>query len=144
MASFARATTSALFVAVARVANGRSARLRAKRMRVDTTTSDSGPVPRSHSPRFGSRLSRFIRGFLLANQIAQACGFFVVLSLRGGLHLAAKLLQLHVALAPTHRQRQLPGVNLRPMNPLEQRLQRQAERFVIVRAAEAALGAELL
>ncbi len=50
MASLPRETTSALCEAVAHAwRTATSARFRARRMRVDTTTSDSGPVPRSHS-----------------------------------------------------------------------------------------------
>ena len=40
----------AFWAALARLVNGNAARLRARRMRVEMTTSDSGPVPRSHSP----------------------------------------------------------------------------------------------
>jgi hypothetical protein len=60
MASLARATTSERCCGPARVANGSPVRLRASRTRVESTTSDSGPVPRSHSPRFGSSASSFM------------------------------------------------------------------------------------
>src|SRR5207244_13191155 len=63
IASLARVAVSAFWGFDARLVNGLLAMFRARRMRVDTTTSDSGPVPRSHSPRFGSRLSRFIASF---------------------------------------------------------------------------------
>src|SRR5206468_7961593 len=68
---------SAFWWAVARLVNGKAARLRARRMRVEMTMSDSGPVPRSHSPVDVNRLSRFIRGFLLPNRVAQAGRLFV-------------------------------------------------------------------
>src|SRR5436305_4663962 len=79
MRSRSRASISAFWWALARLVKGKAARLRARRMRVETTTSDSGPVPRSHSPVDGIRLSRFIRGFLLADQVADRRGLLVVL-----------------------------------------------------------------
>src|SRR5438874_2124096 len=69
-------------------------------MRVETTTSDSGPVPRSHSPRFGSRLSRFIRRFLLADQVAEPGRLLVLLGRGGGLPLLLQLAQLGLAAPP--------------------------------------------
>src|SRR5262245_3474674 len=68
---------SAFCAAVARLVNGKAARLRARRIRVEITMSDSGPVPRSHSPVDVSRLSRFIRGFLLPDRVAQAGRLFI-------------------------------------------------------------------
>src|ERR1700682_4180164 len=67
----------------ARLGNGNCARLRARRMRLETTMSDSGPVPRSHSPLDCVRLSRFIGGCLLLDRIAQAGGVFVSLRVDG-------------------------------------------------------------
>src|SRR5438874_7472698 len=112
-------------------------------MRVNTTTSDSGPVPRSHSPRFGSRLSRFIRAFLLADQVAEPRRLFVVLgSARRG-HLLVKLPQFRFPDQSAERPGHLPGVPGRPMNPLQQRLQDGPEGVVVGGAPEPALGAEL-
>ena len=45
-----RLDLGAVLVALARLVKGKSARLRARRMRLEMTMSDSGPVPRSHSP----------------------------------------------------------------------------------------------
>src|SRR3989338_3646731 len=42
-------STSACEALVARVANGNLSRLRARRIRLDITMSDTGPTPRSHS-----------------------------------------------------------------------------------------------
>src|SRR5947199_10298570 len=70
---------SAFWCGLARLVYGKAARLRARRMRVETTTSDSGPVPRSHSPVDGIRLSRFIRTFLLSDQVAEGRGRLVIL-----------------------------------------------------------------
>src|SRR5689334_1194056 len=63
--------------ALARLVKGKDDRLRARRIRLETTMSDSGPVPRSLSPLDWVRLSRFIDGFLLLYQIAQPGGFLV-------------------------------------------------------------------
>src|SRR5687767_5015947 len=77
------ASISPFWWAEARLVNGKAARLRARRMRLEMTMSDSGPLPRSHSPLVCVRLSRFIRAFLLAEQVAQAGGFFVGFGLDG-------------------------------------------------------------
>src|SRR5262245_541466 len=79
MRSRSRDSTSAFWCGEARLVKGKSARLRARRMRVETTTSDSGPVPPSQSPVVGIRLSRFIRGFPFSDQVAQPRGLLVVL-----------------------------------------------------------------
>src|SRR5438876_9017625 len=112
-------------------------------MRVETTTSDSGPVPRSHSPRFGSRLSRFIRAFLLPDQVAEPGRLLVVLDPGGGLHLLAEVGQLGVAQLPADRPGELPGVVHGPVDPLDERLEHRPERLVLGRAPEPALGPEL-
>src|SRR5207244_9701981 len=91
IASLARVAVSAFWGFDARLVNGLLAMFRARRMRVDTTTSDSGPVPRSHSPRFGSRLSRFIRAFLLADQVAEPGRRLVLLGRDRGLQLPPQL-----------------------------------------------------
>src|SRR3954471_3353028 len=62
MASRTRASVSAFWCGVARVVNGAPAVFRASRMRVETTTSDSGPAPRSHSPSRSVRVLRFMVG----------------------------------------------------------------------------------
>src|SRR5437899_6200638 len=79
MRSRSRASISAFWCALARLVNGNAARFRARRIRVETTMSASGPVPRSHSPVVGIRLSRFIRGFLLSDQVAELGGEFLIL-----------------------------------------------------------------
>src|SRR5437660_11886171 len=91
MASRIFASASAFWWGEPRLVNGKWARLRARRMRVETTTSDSGPVPRSHSPVDGIRLSRFIRGFLLADQVAEHHGPFVVFRFDRAAQLLAQL-----------------------------------------------------
>ena len=58
--------------------------------------SDSGPVPRSHSPLVWVRLSRFIRGFLLSNQVAQAGGLFVGFALDGVAQLLPQFAQFRL------------------------------------------------
>src|SRR5207247_1469842 len=88
MRSRSRASISAFWCGLARLVKGKAAKLRASRIRVDTTMSASGPVPRSHSPVVGIRLSRFIRGFLLSDQVAELGGEFIVLRIDR----AAKLL----------------------------------------------------
>src|SRR3954447_20988505 len=50
---------SARSVSVAREMKGKSARLRARRMRLEMTMSDSGPEPRSHSPLVWANSCRF-------------------------------------------------------------------------------------
>src|SRR5207248_7069321 len=71
------ASISAFWWTLARLVNGKAARLRARRMRLEMTMSDSGPLPRSHSPLVWVRLSRFIRGFSLSEQVSDAGGLFV-------------------------------------------------------------------
>src|SRR5438105_10831485 len=91
MRSRSSASISAFWCGLARLVNGKAARLRARRMRVETTMSDSGPVPRSHSPVVGIRLSRFIRGFLLTDQVAEPGGVLVPLRLDGRVQLAVEV-----------------------------------------------------
>src|SRR5437764_3274422 len=112
-------------------------------MRVETTTSDSGPVPRSHSPRFGSRLSRFIGRFLLADQVAEPGRLFVLLGRGGRPHLLAQLAQLGLAGLAAEVAGDLPVVPDRPVDPLQQGLEDGAEGVVVGGAAEPALGPEL-
>src|SRR5207237_10492360 len=107
IASLARVAISAFWGLDARLVNGPLATFRASRMRVDTTTSDSGPVPRSHSPRFGSRLSRFIRAFLLADQVAAPGRLFVLLGRGRGRHLPPQLAEFR-----------RPGLPAEPARPL--------------------------
>src|SRR5436853_3324576 len=81
MRSRSRASISAFWCALARLVKGKAARLRARRMRLEMTMSDSGPLPRNHSPLVWVRLSRFILGFPLSEQVAQAGGLLVGLFL---------------------------------------------------------------
>src|SRR5207237_4788863 len=123
IASLARVAISAFWGLDARLVNGPLATFRASRMRVDTTTSDSGPVPRSHSPRFGSRLSRFIRTFLLPDQVAEPGRRLVILGGGGGVHLLAEVGQLGGQPLPADRPGELPGVGHRSVDPLDERLE---------------------
>src|SRR2546421_755709 len=132
---------SAFWCGLARLVNGKAARLRARRMRLETTMSDSGPEPRSHSPVLFVRLSRFIRGFLLSKQITQSGGLFVVLDPD---RLAQLLPQRDDLGVPGRAAAAVPGVLAGvtggAVNPLQKRLQGRLEHLVIVRAAQAALG----
>src|SRR6202023_708068 len=87
---------SAFWWALARLVKGKEDRLRASRMRLEMTMSLSAPVPRSHSPLFCVRLSRFIRGFLLSNQVTQARGFFIVFRFHGPPQLLSMFHELHL------------------------------------------------
>src|SRR5262249_4051931 len=59
------------------VVNGAPARLRARRIRVETTTSDSGPLPRSHSPSREVRALRFMVRPQDSDRVAQPCRLFI-------------------------------------------------------------------
>src|ERR1700727_379213 len=85
---------SAFWCALARLVKGWSARLRARRMRVETTISASGPLPRNHSPSFGSRLSRFIGGPHAPDLVAQARRVFVTFLANRALELFKQFLFL--------------------------------------------------
>src|SRR5262249_2345529 len=144
MRSRSRDSTSAFWCGVARLVKGKSARLRARRMRVLTTTSDSGPVPRSHSPVVGIRLSRFIGGFLLSDLVAQPGGLFVVLGGHAPLGPVAEPGEgLAAAAVPVAAARHLADVPGGLVDAFQDRLQAVAERLVVGRAAEPALGPEV-
>src|SRR5262245_18689623 len=51
---------AALSISLQRRMNGKSARFRASRMRLEMTMSDCGPDPRSHSPQRDASSSRLI------------------------------------------------------------------------------------
>src|SRR5262245_5377004 len=104
------ASVSAFWWAVARLVKGKAARLRARRVGVETTTSDSGPVPRSHSPVVEIRLSRFIRAFLLADQVAQPGRLLEALGRRRLLEPPAQGGQLGLARRVGRPPRRLAGV----------------------------------
>ena len=119
-----RASISAFCGSVARLVNGKSARLRARRMRVDTTTSDSGPVPRSHSPRFGSRLSRFIRWFLRLPSGGSGRGAGrPVRSPRPRRRTSCCRCSSSSSAARRAEQRPLAGVRSRPVDALQERFE---------------------
>src|SRR5215472_14905080 len=69
---------SAFWLALARLVKGKAARFRARRTRLEITMSDSGPVPRSHSPLVRLKLLRSMPGFLVTEQIPQPGRLFVV------------------------------------------------------------------
>src|SRR5262245_26937022 len=107
-------------------------------MRLEMTMSESGPVPRSHSPLFCVRLSRFIRSFLLSEEVSQTGGLFVVFGLHRG---AQPALQLHEfgLRGPGPAARRLAHVPAGAVDALQQRLQTHPEDGVVVGAAEPAL-----
>src|SRR5262249_40124939 len=123
--------------------NGNAARLRARRMRLEMTMSDSGPVPRSHSPLVWVKLSRFIPGLPVPQQVPQA-GFLFETFL---VHPAAQLpAQFHFALhGPSRRspRRDLAHVLLGAVDAKQQWLQALAKDRVVVRAAKPSLGPKL-
>src|SRR5689334_2990484 len=90
---------SPFWCAVARLVKGKAARLRASRIRLEMTMSDSGPVPFSHSPVTSRRLSRFrfIRGFLLSEQVSDPGGLFVGFGVHGLTKALAQLDQFSLA-----------------------------------------------
>src|SRR6516164_5878690 len=115
-------------------------------MRVETTTSDSGPVPRSHSPVDGIRLSRFIRGFLLADQVAEFRSPFVVFGLDRAAELLAQLQDLDQpaeadvpALGGAVAAGHLADVAGRTVDAFEDRQKPGAEDLVVGWAAEPAV-----
>src|SRR5207249_9493979 len=119
---------SAFWWAVDRLVNGKAARLRASRMRLETTMSASGPEPRSHRPVLFVRLSRFIRGFLLSKQIAYAGGLFVVLDPDRLAQLLSQRDDLRVpGRAAAAVAGLFTGVTGGAVNPLQKRLQRRLE-----------------
>src|SRR5262245_36730630 len=120
MRSRKRASISACSWALDRLVNGKAARLRARRIRLEMTMSDSGPVPRSHSPLVVVNSSRFIRGFLVLQEVSDPGGFLIVLVFDGFLQLQAKGDQLDMSataiLPPT---RGLADMASRAMNSAE-------------------------
>src|SRR5436190_56919 len=123
MRSRRRASISAFWCALARLVKGNAARFRASRIRVETTISASGPVPRSHSPVVGIRLSRFIRGFLLTDQVAELGGEFVVLRIDRPAKLLPELEDLRDAVLRRQPAGHLADVAGRPMDALQDRQQ---------------------
>src|SRR5439155_5480329 len=113
-------------------------------MRLEMTMSDSGPVPRNHSPLVWLRLSRFIRGFLLSKQIADAGGFFVGFRLD---RVAEFLSQFHdFALpgrVPQAVPRDLAHVAAATMDAHQERFQGHLKDLVVQRAAKPAFRLEL-
>src|SRR5947207_1584026 len=112
-------------------------------MRLEMTMSDSGPVPRNHSPLVCDRLSKFIRGFLLSNQIPQVGGFLVGFVFHGQPQTVAQLDELGVAASSPTPPRNLPCVFQGPVDALQQWLQAGAKDLVVVRTAETAFRAKL-
>src|ERR1700694_256235 len=106
-------------------------------MRLETTMSDSGPVPRSHSPLDCVRLSRFIGGFLLLDRIAQAGGLFVSLRVDGTTEAVTQVAKLGLRCGMARcAGRHLAAVTNGPMDALHERQQGVPEHGVIVRASQ--------
>ena len=92
---------------VARLMKGKSARFRARRMRLLMTMSDSGPEPRSHSPLVAGQVVEFhgvtspqvAARFRCGGSRRGVGGPLVVLVVDGFLHLAAEADQLRALLA---------------------------------------------
>src|SRR5437764_216771 len=106
-------------------------------MRLETTMSLSGPVPRSHSPLELVRLSTFIGGFPQSDGVAQPCGLFVSLGLDGGTEALAEVAQLGLGGGVLPRVGgHLSLMAVRAVDALQERQERRAENRVIVRAAE--------
>ena len=141
---------------VARLMNGKSARFRARRMRLLMTMSASGPAPRSHSPLFVGQIVEFhgirlpagftdvrlsIRWIWSRSCDARSYSLFV----DGFLHLAAQADQLGAFLAaPSGTARALAHVLRLAVDVQDQRFQLLLEADVVVRAAQPPLAAELV
>src|SRR5262249_8734254 len=137
------ASISAFWKPLARLVNGNDARLRARRMRVEMTMSDSGPVPRSHSPQPRVSCSRFIPAFPFSEEVPQPGGLLVPCFRDGGLQLPPQFAQLGRSVAGRMTARHLADVPRGAVNPLQQRFEAGPEDRVVVRTAEPPLGPEL-
>src|SRR5262245_12251546 len=107
-------------------------------MRVEMTMSASGPVPRSHSPVVGIRLSRFIRTFLLSDQVAELGGQLVVFGLHRPAELLPELERLGGAALWGEPAGDLADVAGGPVDALQNGQQPGAEHVVVGGATEAA------
>src|SRR4051794_27857878 len=148
---------------VQRRMNGNSARLRARRMRLEMTISLCGPEPRSHSPQRLAKSSnlgmlmdarplgpslgfaaplRFAVGQALfegQNLVTNFCGPLVFFLLRSFLHFAAEANQLRLLVgAALPAARPLADMLRLAVNVGDQRCQLLLEKNVVVRAAETA------
>ena len=132
---------SAFWWVVARLVNGKAARLRARRMRLEMTMSDSGPVPRSHSPRFGSRLSGSSGLRLPSGGSGRGAGR-PLRSPRPRRPTSCGLAAFRSSAARRDGSRQLAACAVDAVDALQERFQHLAEGLVVVRAAEPALGLE--
>src|SRR5262245_23268524 len=144
MASRSRASVSAFWCGVARVVNGTPARLRARRMRVETTTSDSGPVPRSHSPRREVRVLRFMVGPQRPDLVAEPRRVLISLACHGRFQPRLQLGlpgDAHPPGVPPRHLARVSGCAI--LHPLQERFQERPEGVVVVRAAEPTLGPEM-
>src|SRR4051812_9913029 len=113
-------------------------------MRVDRTTSDSGPAPRSHSPSRSVRASRFIVRPQGPDGVAQVRRLLILL---GPNRRHEPCLQLNLQRAtqpPAMPTRHLADVAHRiVLHALDERFEHGAKRLVVVRAAEPPLGLEV-
>src|SRR5262249_54046957 len=134
---------SAFWWAVARLVKGKAARLRASRIRLEITISDSGPLPRNHSPPVLLRLSRFIRAFLLSNQIPKASGLFVQFRIDRLSKFFSKFNQFSLSSRRGSMPGHLADMLARAMNSLQERLQAGAEHGIIVGAAQPTFSTKL-
>src|SRR5262245_12258000 len=161
-------STACRSASVQRRMKGKSARLRARRMRLEMTISLCGPVPRSHSglrlansssftavflPTSGRSLAFATLRFLgtqwslfllqLANLIAHLRGPLVVFLLLGVVHLAPQPDQLGMLVGAGRLPlRPLAGVLGLAVDISDQRRQLLLEADIIVRATQPALVAE--
>ena len=127
------ASISAFSLRLARFENGKSARLRARRIREHITMSLSGPVPRSHSPDVFVRSSRVMRGILRAQQVAQPRGFLVIFTADGLAQPGPQPQPFRGALAPPRRLAHVPG---RSVVSLQERHQSLRKDPVVLGTAE--------
>src|SRR5438105_2989881 len=113
-------------------------------MRLETTMSLSGPVPRSHSPLDWVRLSRFIGGFPLTNRIAEPSGLFIGLRLDSSPELLAELAELGLGGGvPQGIDRHLALVLGGAVDALQERQERRPKHHVVVRTTEPTFCLEL-
>src|ERR1051326_4718583 len=142
----------------ATVRNGKRWRFRARRTRLEITTSLSGPVPLSHSPDWLRRSSTLIGGmenegressrvqFVLEgpDAVADLGRFFEVLALDDRLEIALEPDEL-ILLSDLRvdRLRGLSRVRRRAVDLLEEPDELRPEDFIVVRAPQSRLALEL-
>ena len=118
------ASISAFSPRLARLEKGKSARLRASRIREHITMSLSGPVPRSHSPDDFVRSSRVMRGDPWGG--AGLAAARLLRTLRRAIASRSRVRSRSRSMAPSRRRATLPTCRVAPWyrcnsgsNPLE-------------------------